>query len=368
MISRKKNKFSKSSILAGFFLFTSCLGASVAQSTEQAPSPGKDLPPPAQSQGPSPFSGLFLLEAGYTYTHWNPEKISGTEVETQGLNLAWIELQSQTIGGLSKYFSIPRMRFETSLTENNFSDEEVIYSHHEMNEYYHYFVGMVQAFFPIAFRYETERFVSKLSSETDLYYAPNSGENYQRFQKGDTLYHETVFHDYSLLYKVNRGSYSLAKNADIFIGLSYSEYQKPYNIDESLNRELYNDIKTDYIFYSRFKGYGLLIERITPLDKRGARLDFSLKIGYGEVELTDKYKMSDLIRSYGDREDYQNIIYLNPKVEIGYREFFGTSKHIVFDAFLSGDYRGFSVHDSDDTGDINEDLLLKAYVSLGIIF
>ncbi|MCI5150189.1 MAG: hypothetical protein D3916_12515, partial [Candidatus Electrothrix sp. MAN1_4] len=95
MFFTETNKVSRSAVLAGCFLFTSCLGASVAQSMEQAQAPGKSERPPRQSKGQSPFRGLFLLEAGYTYTHWNPEKISGTEVETQGLNLAWIELQPQ---------------------------------------------------------------------------------------------------------------------------------------------------------------------------------------------------------------------------------------------------------------------------------
>ncbi|MCI5219215.1 MAG: hypothetical protein D3914_08500 [Candidatus Electrothrix sp. LOE2] len=366
MIFAETNRVSM--LLAGCFLFTSCLAASIAQSKEQAYS--KEIPPSAQTEGYS-WNKEFLFEAGYTYTHWNPEKISGTEVETRGLNLAWIEFQSKTINALNnKYFSIPRMRFETSLTENDFSDEEVIRSHHEMDEYYHYFVGMVQVFFPVAFRYETERFVSKLTSQKDLYYLSNSEENSERFQKGDTLYHETVFHDYSLLYEMKRGSYDMLTDADMFIGLSYSEYQKAYNIDENLNRELYRDVKTDYIFYSRFKSYGLLMERITPLDVEGPRLNFSLKIGYGEVELTDNHKISDLIyRSDSDELTY--IFYTNPKVEIGYRKFFdafGADKNIVLDAFISGDYRSFGVSDSDESGNINKDLLLKGYVSIGITF
>jgi hypothetical protein len=300
----------------------------------------------------------FSIEIGAAYSYWLPQDIGKAEVKTSGIDLLWIEFKTKTLRKVNNFFAVPKLRYETSLTGDDFSyaDEEVIRLYgNKDKESYMRFLGMLQVYTPITFRYETEIYISKLNPKTNIAYVPYSGQDIQNIRKGNLLYYETSFHDYALEYELEN---------NFFAGLFYSEYQKPYTATISGS-----EISPELIFYSKITSYGFVLESISYPINNALSMGVSFKIGLGEVKLADNYRISDLLKNG------RGIAFFNPNLTLEYRKkIYG--ENIEFHLFSSVDYRYFYQYDKNGgstnavlgNNDINSDLLLKCFVSIAYLF
>jgi hypothetical protein len=305
----------------------------------------------------------FSIESGVAYSYWNPQDIGNAEMQTSGINLFWVELKSKTLRTLQNsdsIFSIPKLRYETSLTGDqfNFDENEVIRASDNEHESYIRFLGMLQVYKPLTFRYETETYICELKPKTDMTYVPYSEQGILNIRKGDELYYETTFHDYALEYEYDD---------NCFFGIFYGEYQKPYSATISGT-----EISPHTVFYSKFKSWGIIWEYVSnPLAgslESGFTMDGSFKIGWGKTELTDNYKLSSQIATD------KGIAFFNPEIIFGYQKYF--YDNFMFHSSVSIDYRFFYQYDKNSgetdavlgSDDINSDLLLKCFMAISYVF
>lgn len=298
----------------------------------------------------------FSIESGAAYSYWLPQDIGKAEVKTSGINLFWIEFKTRTQHRLDKFFAIPKLRYETSLTGGDFfyNDDEVIRTSDE-EESYMRFLGILQIYKQINFRYETESYIAKIDPITDMNYIPYSGQDIQNIRKGQQLYYETTFFDYALAYELERNS---------FLGIFYSEYQKPYTATVSGN-----ELFPESIFYSKVSAYGILFENLYDFSEiNGLSVNVSFKFGWGKIKLADNYRITDFL------EEDEGVAFFNPELTLEYRKKF--HENIEFHLFASADYRHFYRYDKESGNtdnvlgetDVNEDLLLKCFVSIAYLF
>lgn len=307
------------------------------------------------------LSPLFTVRSGYAYSEWKMPSMNSFSQETQGLNLAWIDLiykgNMANVDGNRNYLHYERS-FNKDWDEKIILQEDVIKNsdNYELIKgkitlpFSHYYGGQEKTFF---LKGSMERYLSRISSKTNTAFVDRTG-NSNFLAQGDSLVFETKFNE--IAFGINQYD-----GLDTF--LFFGDYQKPYTVlKNGVEVENFNE----YLFYSKIKTYGLGIDFNVGQEKFYFNPLF--KFGWADIELTDNLNLTDL--------DFKKSTYFQFKLKTGYA-FQPIDVIKNFNINIQGiyDIRYFNEPDSDgkttmfsSKNSTNKDDIMKAFVSLQYSF
>jgi hypothetical protein len=318
-------------------------------------------------------SPLFTTRAGYAYSEWKMPGMNSFKQETQGLNLAWIDLiyksNRDDVDGNRNYLHYERS-FNKNWNENVISQEDVLNNEEVIS-------GKIT--FP--FKYKgfssfikgsKERYLTQITSKFNTKFIDKSG-GLNSLTKGDNLVFETKFNEIAL--GIDKESYifnfPLFAFKDVF--LFFDDYQKPFTIRQySKEVEKYNNL----LFYSQMKSYGLgfTFEKILG----NFYLSLQLKMGQSKIDLKDSLGLADNLH-FNDSSFSQSTLKMGysfspiKSLKELHVHILGVYSHRIFDENLEGDNVPLYINgqiitiDTKDS-ELNNDEIKKLFVSLQYSF
>lgn len=250
------------------------------------------------------LSPLFTVRSGYAYSEWKMPRMNSFSQETQGLNLAWIDLiykgNMDNVDGNRNY-----LHYETSFNDDWNKDKIVIPQNDVIGNggSYEFIKGKitlpfsfdVQGYKKIFLKASREAYLSQISAKKTVGLVHQDG-SIQRLNQNDRLYFETKFNEIAL---------GINQNDNLETFLFFGDYQKPYTVlkNGSEIQEL-----EDYLFYSKIKNYGIGVDYVEILNN--FYFNPTLKVGWADIELTDDYKLTDM--------GFEKSTYFQFKLKVGY--------------------------------------------------
>jgi hypothetical protein len=302
---------------------------------------------------------FITARTGYAYSEWKMQNMGSFKQETQGLNLAWIDLiykgNMADIDGTKNY-----LHYERSFNKN--WNEKIIYQEDTIKDKDNY--ELLSGRFTLPFSYDnpifiegtTERYLSRILSKGNTGFINQKGELYN-LRIGDSLVFETKFNEIIV------GTQPTPSSALI---LFFNDYQKPFTVRRN------NDEITDLshlLFYSKIKTYGFGIEFEDNQESyKGVLVGLTFKVGWSDIELIDDIKLTDL--------EFKNSQYFQFKLRLGY-SFIPIKSIKSFNVNVLGTYDVRYFHEPDSEGKTtmfsteggtNKDDIMKAFVSLQYSF
>ena len=305
---------------------------------------------------------LFTVRSGYAYSEWKMQDMNSFKQETQGLNLAWIDLiykgNVDDVDGHKNY-----LHYERSFNKN--WDEKIIYQDDVIEDNYQLLSGRIT----LPFEYyafgenktffiegSMERYLSRISSINNTNFVDKSGEYYS-LNNGDSLVFETKFNEIILGIHQMQGIESF---------LFFDDYQKPFTIRKN-NKEVKGF--ENYLYYSKIKTYGFGMGFGNDEESYDKLIfDMKVKFGWADIELIDNVKLTDL--------DFKQSQYFQFKLKLGYSFTpIESIKDFTINTLGSYDVRYFNEPDSNGKttmfsteGGTNKDDIMKAFISLQYSF
>jgi len=293
--------------------------------------------------------GNFHIRGGYVYSSWNMQSMENFDVENFGLNAGWAEFIYRDYYDpifYPKFLLHYSHSFTESLEPNEvFNQEKAI----DLDDSYMKLLARlrIEKFF---LNFEYEEFNSVITSKSNNNVFIDNNGNEHDFKTSTQLISQTIFRDYSIGYSYEEN------NANFDTYIFYSDYQKPYTM--RINDQEMSEI-SNYLLYPKFKAYGVGFKAYIDMEK--IYMIPELKLGVGELELTDNV-------NYEDIQDISSIGYLGAKIKIGYTG--EIEKYFNYHLSYIGEYRAF--HESDDSSNdedgISTDIANKFLLSLEYSF
>ena len=289
--------------------------------------------------------GDFHIRAGYAYSSWNTGEMENFKMDNQGLNLVWGEFI------FKDYYSpifYPQFLLHVEHSFNNSPTPSEIFNEKksiDLDDAYLKVLGTLRFDNGIFLSYNYEKFSSVIDSINDNNYIIDDVGFLNPFPIQHTLVSETIFRDYSIGYKY--------QEMDIYI--FYSEYQKPYTINQysQESSELSN-----LLLYPQLTSYGIGFKWY--ITHNNFYIIPELKMGIGKLELTNDINYDEFV-------GIDSVIYTGGKIKIGYTG--DITNTLNYHLMYLGEFRLFSEGDNQsENSDINEDITNKILISLQYSF
>jgi len=304
---------------------------------------------------------LFTVRSGYAYSEWKMQDMNSFKQETQGLNLAWIDLiykgNVDDVDGYKNYLHYERS-FNQKWNEEIILQEDAIRN----KNVYELISGKIilpfDNFYPAIFfiKGSMERYLSRISSKGNTSFINQNGE-LSTLNDKDSLVFETKFNEIELGFQTLSGGEFM---------LFFDDYQKPFTIKKN-NSELVD--LNHLLFYSKVKTYGFGVNfKDDQQSYKGVFASLGFKVGWSDIEIIDDLKLTDL--------DFKQSQYFQFKLKLGYSFTpIESIKDFTINTLGSYDVRYFNEPDSNGKttmfsteGGTNKDDIMKAFISLQYSF
>jgi hypothetical protein len=316
---------------------------------------------------------FITARGGYAYSEWKIPNMSSFKQETQGLNLAWIDLiykgNMDNVDGYKNY-----LHYERSFNKN--WNEKVIYQEDAMNN-----TEVISGKVTLPFQYKDisffvkgskERYLTQITSKYNTNFIDKSGK-LNSLTNGDNLVFETKFNE--IAFGIDKKSYFIESFLFDIKGifLFFDDYQKPFTIRQ-YNKEV--EEHNTLLYYAKMKSYGLGLDFEKKIDN--FYMSLGLKFGFkSEIKLKDDLKLTDL--------NFNDSSFSQSDLKIGYSfnpiksiqklrmHILGVYSHRLFDEKLEGDNVAIYVDGqwiNIDTKDsqLNNDEIKKLFISFQYSF
>jgi len=242
---------------------------------------------------------FITARTGYAYSEWKMPSMSSFKQETQGLNLAWIDLiykgNMDNVDGNRNY-----LHYERSFNQN--WDEKIIRQEDSIRNKDIYELLLAKlSFTNIFLEASMERYLTRITSNGSSLFIDNNEKDHY-LSKGDSLGFETKFNEI----KLGFSSSPLDNEEYVNYFLFFGDYQKPYTIRK--DKKEINEF-SKYLFYSKIQTMGIGASGIAMFDN-GFYIDSEYKIGVGKIKLTNNHDLEDF--------DINSLTFFQAKIKLGY--------------------------------------------------
>jgi len=248
-------------------------------------------------------NSFITARVGYAYSQWKIPKMESFKQETQGVNLAWVDLiykgNRVAVDGNRNYLHYEHS-FNKSWNDKIISQENAI----KNKDVYELFLANLtfSSLGNIFIEGSMERYLTRITSNgSSLFIDKDKTEFY--LSKGDSLAFETKFNEIKLGFLSDPRNYG--KYIDYF--LFFGDYQKPYTIRKS-NKEM--DEFSKYLFYSQIQTFGIGASG-TSMGEGGFYINSELKFGAGKIKLTNDQDLEDF--------NIESLNFFQAKIKLGYK-------------------------------------------------